>query len=160
MSLEVAAALAAFQLYSANRNARMLMDQNELTSRVNELNAEELEIDAFEAEKMGHTRASRYQSVIDATIGQQKVINAAQGVDTTSGTAADLVEENRLVGQLNLMDIIKQAELDARGIKNQAFNLRLNIGAANAQTAVTASNTRTAGVFNAGSTLLSGYGRE
>ena len=120
-----AAGLGALQVWSGIQMGGMIRRQADLTAQISEMNAQFAEIDAWEAEKMGYTQTARYQSVIDATLDDQRAIMAAQGTDVGYGTAAELQAETRLTGFLNTLDMQQQARNQAYGFKTQASNFRL-----------------------------------
>ncbi len=157
--LLVYGALAAFQVISGNQQAATIEAQANLKQRIDNLNADRADIDAYEAEKFGFTESARYQSVVDATAANQKVAYASQNVDVNYGTAADVQGETRLTGLLNTLEIQRQAREKAAGFKNQARNLRLGGGMAAQQGAIDANATRNQGYIGAAGTLLSGYSR-
>lgn len=152
--------LAALQVWSGFQQAEMIRRQAELQGRINELNAGFAELDAFEAEKMGYTEAARYQTVIDATIGSQKVAYAADNVDVTSGTAAAIQAENRFTGFLNQLDIQKQGRERARGFRNEARNIRFGGMMQRSQAAIDAAGVERSAVLSGIQTGISGYSRK
>jgi len=113
------------QIVSGLIQADLVRNQGEINRRIAEMNAQWAEVDAWEVEKFGFTQASRYQTVIDQTIGEQRAAMAAKNVDLSFGTAAQIQEEARLTGFLNQLDLIQEARQQAMGIRAQAANYRL-----------------------------------
>lgn len=54
--------------------------------------------------------------------GRQKVAVAAQGIDLRSGTAAGAIIESRLFGELDAIETITNAKLEALGYKAEALS--------------------------------------
>jgi hypothetical protein len=132
----------------------MIREQAGLQNRINILNAEYAELDAYEAEKMGYTRSARYQSVIDATIGAQRSAYAAEGVDVNFGTAAEVQAESQLAGFLNKLDMQKEARQRALGLKVEASNIRLGAGMQRSQAEMQAFGALMGGITGAASTAF------
>lgn len=157
--IAAALGLGAFQIWASRQNAEMVLEQQELQGDINDMNAEFLELDAWEAEKFGFSQSARYQSVIDQTIGAQRTAFAGEGVDVSSGTARAIQEEARLTGTLNLIEIQRRARARAKGIRLKASNLRLGTELGSLAAASEASGIETAGILRAGQTGISGFER-
>lgn len=151
--------LAAFQVWSGYQQAEMVRASARLNDRVAQLNKQYADIDAWNAEKQGYTQSSRYQSVIDATVSEQRNAFAAQGVDVNYGTAAEVQKETRVTGFLNQLDIMNQARMKATGIRQQGRGFILNAAMQDAQAAGQASSAITQGYGNAAFTGASMYSR-
>jgi len=158
MALKVAS-LAALQFLSSVRQGENVRRNAKFGEEFNEINAQFAEVDAIEAEKFGFTQIARYQTVIDKTLGAQKVGFAAQGVDVGFGTAAIIQKEARITGTLNKIDIEQQARERSLGFKREARSLRLRgalgVGVAESR----AGAIRTQGAIAAITTGISGYNR-
>jgi hypothetical protein len=113
------------QLWGSMEQAELTRRQAELNRQVSEFNAEDLEQSAWEAEKFGYTQVARYQSTVDEVISKQRVRFAAEGVDITFGTAAEIQEESRMTATLNALDIQKAARERAQNLRTEAANVRL-----------------------------------
>lgn len=149
----------ALQLYSGFTQARMFRDQARFNKRIADMNAKWAEHDAWEAEKYGFTESARYQSLIDKTVSEQRAIMASKNIDVSTGTAKELQEETKLIGYLNQLDIQNRASLQARGLKNEAGNLRLGGRLGIAQAEAQAGSAILQGIAGAGTTGLSAYAR-
>jgi len=147
------AGIAAFQLINGLQQAEMIRANGRLMQEVAEFNAEFAEVDAYEAEKMGYTRAARYSAIADDTISKQTSALAAQDIDVNFGTAADIRKESQVTKALNLIDIQNEAYARAQGFKNEARRLRLQGYMSGLQSSGSANSTQAAGVINA----VSGY---
>lgn len=152
-------AVAGFELvggYFAAQNTRATA---ELNRDIAEMNAEFAELDAYDAKMEGHNRKTRYQSVIDNTLADQKTIMEAQGVDTSFGSAASISAETEFVGKLNLMEIEKEAQEQALGYKRQARDFRLGGSLQYGNSMAQASAVMTQSIASAAKTGLTGYER-
>lgn len=159
MSLPVLIGLAGFQLLSSAQQAESLRESAQLYREIDELNAGYAEVDAWKAEQEGYTQEARYQSVIDQTIANQRATLISQDVDVNFGTAKALIEESKVTGFLNKLDIRNQAHQQALGYLDQAHNYRIQGALRTSQAAFDAASTKSAGLMNAGSTFISGYSK-
>lgn len=153
------AAASAFQILSGAQQAEIVRGNAELSRMIGEMNAQQAEIDAYNSEQDGLSEVARYQTAIDQVEGQQRVVNAANDVDSNFGTAAELIKESKLTGYLNKLDIINKAHEEAMGYKRQAANYRLGGQQAEAQGAYNATAIRNSSIMSGISTYLTGYER-
>lgn len=121
------------------------------------MNAEFIEIDAYNADIAGFTQSAAYQVTADQTIAQQRSIQAAQNIDVGFGTAKQIQEESKLTSKLNQIDIINKAHEVSMGLKSQARNLRFSGVQAVSQGEAKANATRTSGYVNAFGSALNAY---
>jgi hypothetical protein len=149
-------ALAGFQIAQGLQQAETIKTQGAISQDIAKLNAKYAMLDAYKAEQAGYTQAARYQSVIDKVVADQEAAYIAQDVDTTFGTAADVVKETELVGYLNQLDMINQGHAKALGYQREARNTRFEARMNQVQTNLQASSTQNAALLNAASTA-SGY---
>lgn len=157
MAFPILLALAAIQAGSAAKQAGEIRDSADLTQSLNEINAKYYDYDAHQAEIFGQTEAASYDKKVTSTIGAQRVGYAAGNVDVNYGTAKDLQNETKLIGNLNILDITNEARSRAQGIRQNAWNLRYSGKMANEQAHINANATETAGYINAGETGYRGY---
>lgn len=155
----VTVGVAAYQIVSGFQQAEMVRENAKISREVAAMNADSAAIDARNAELDGMTQEARYQTVIDQTIGEQKVAFAAQGVDSNFGTASAIQAETKLTGELNKMDVRDRAHAEALGYKNQAGNIRLQSRMGGLQADTQASSIQNASILNAVGTGASGYTR-
>lgn len=153
----VIAGVAAFEVVSGVMQADTIREGGKIQKAIDEMNAQFAEVDAYHAEQDGYTKVARYQSEIDKTIGAQKVGLAAQDVDISFGSAAEVQADTKLTGFLNSIDIRNQAHAVANGYRDQARNLRLHGSQAASQADLNASATTSAAVLGGAKTLASGY---
>lgn len=154
------AAVAAFQLISGYQQAEMIREQAQLKKKIDNMNADAADLDAFNAEADGYGGAARYQNVIDSTVSDQRTAYAANNVDVNYGTAAEVQTDTKITGMQNLMDIQKQARNKAYGYKQQAINIRLQGDYTVLQGNINASGAEAQGVANAINTGVTGYSRK
>lgn len=153
------AALMAYQVVSGFHQAELIREQARLKKQVDDMNAEDAEIDAHNAEVYGFTESARYQSVVDQTVGSQRGIYAAQNVDVNYGTAAQKQEETKLTGYFNMLEMQRRAKERALGYKKEARNIRLGSGFSRLQSNMDANASINYGITSAMSTGVSGYAR-
>lgn len=151
--------LAALQLaggYFASQNIKATA---ELNRDISEMNAQFAELDAYDAALEGHTRQTRYQSVIDNTLAEQSTSLLAQDVDIHFGSAATLASETKFMGELNMMEIQKEAQNRALGYGREARNTRLSGALQYGADRTRAGQAMFQGVVGAAQTGLTGYKR-
>jgi len=151
--------LAGAQIYTGLRQAQLIRSQAELNNEIAEYNAENILQDANEAEKYGFTQSARYANTVDGVVSDQRVAEASANVDVNFGTAADLQQEATFTGFLNTLDIQKEARNKAKGLKDQASNVRLGGQMNLAQGYAQAAETRSAAIINGVATGVSGYAK-
>lgn len=160
MAFWVYAGLAAYSMYSANAQAEAVEEQARIQRMIAEENAKLAEFDAWQAEAFGATQMARYQSDLDRVSADTRVTAAALGADITQGSLSEVVAEQRLTGQLNLIDIENQAFEQAQGYRRQATQYRQQGAAIATEASARASATRDAGLMQAaeiGVRAASGY---
>jgi hypothetical protein len=151
--------LAGLQLAGGYFASQNIKETAKLNKKISDMNAEFAELDAHDAIIEGHTEATRYQSVIDNTLAEQSTQMAAEGVDKNYGSAASAEKETRFLGELNKMEIEKQAQEKALGFKRQARNFQTS-GAMELADGMTRSGQATfSGITSAAQTGLTGYQR-
>jgi hypothetical protein len=159
MSYVLAIAAIAQQVFAGGSAAKDILHQNELQREIDALNAEYKETEAFEAETLGYTQSARYQSIVDVTIGSQRSAFAGEGVDVNSGTAKAVQAEARLTGQLNIIDMHRNARARATGLKLEASNIRLGSAFSRVQANSDANAARMRGLLGATEIGLNEYDR-
>lgn len=158
MSAQAAAyaATGVYQIVSGIQQGEIVRENAALTRDIANQNADLAEIDAYNAEISGFTQEARYQNVIDATLGAQKVALASQNIDINFGSAKEIQADSKLAGFLNKVDLRNQAHEAALGYKNQARSFRLAGVQADAQGSLNASSARNTALLSAASTAT-GY---
>lgn len=151
--------LAALEIAGGYFASQNIKETAKLNRKVAEMNAQFAELDAYDAELEGDSAQARYQGVIDQTLGEQTAILAAQDVDVNYGTAGDIQRETRFMGELNKMEIEKQAQQAALGYKRQARDFRLSGTLQYGDSMFKAGQAMFQGVTGAAKTGLTGYER-
>ena len=149
--------LAAFQMYSSFLQAEHTERVGELNQEIAQFNADFAELEAHDAEKDGMTRSARYQSVIDEVTSQQTAEYAAADVDINFGSVGEFREEASFVGQLNQMEIQREARLKSMGLKSQARGFSLQGVLDRGKSDALASSQRLQGITSAAKTSMTGY---
>lgn len=116
---------ALLSIWSGFQQARLIEQQARIQHDISEFNAEQKEIEAFQTLQWGYEQGAQYQQVIDNMISDQRVAYASQDVDVSFGTAKAIQEETAQIGELNVMDIHRQAADRAKGIRAEARNIRM-----------------------------------
>lgn len=151
--------LAGLQLAGGYFASQNIKESAKLNREIAEMNAEFAELDAYDAEIEGMSAATRYQSVIDNTLAEQTAQLAAADVDINYGSAASIQAESRFMGELNKMEIEKQAQEQALGFKRQARDYRLSGTMGYAEGKTRASQAMFSGVTSAIDSGVTGYKR-
>ena len=161
MSAQIAAAggLAALQLAGGYFASQNIKKTAKLNRDISEMNAQFAELDAYDAEVEGVSAQGRYQSVVDNTLAEQTAIMNAQDVDMNYGSNASIQAETKFNAQLNMMEIEKQAQMQALGYGRQARDIRLSGNMAMADAKTRAGQAIFQGVTSAAQTGLTGYER-
>ncbi len=122
--LIAAAAMAAVQVATSLKQADEIRMNNRLNQMLADMNADFLEMDAWDAEKDGISQATRYRSMIDDIVGDQRVAFAQGGADVSYGSAKEVQEGAKLTGYLNQLDMVQQGRNQAQNLRNEALNVR------------------------------------
>jgi len=86
--------------------------------------AEYAEKQAQDVIRRGFKEASLYKKKVKQMQGSQKAALAAQGIEISSGSAYDILEETAVMSEVDAMTIKNNAYLEAYGLKAQAINIR------------------------------------
>ena len=151
--------LAALQLAGGYFASQNIKDTAKLNRDIANMNAEFAELDAYDSEMEGYSRATRYQSVIDNTLSEQQALLTASDIDVNYGSAAEIQEETRFMGELNKMEIEKQAQEAALGYKRQARDFRIGGKLQYGADKTRAAQAMFSGVTSAAQSGLTGYQR-
>ena len=110
-------ATAAYTAYAQNK-------ASQAQKRIANRNADLMEQQAEDARKQGEEEAAAIRRRVRRLQGQQKAAFATQGLETGSGTAADLIEETAALGAEDQLRIRNNAAMSAWGFRTQAANTR------------------------------------
>lgn len=98
-------------------------------------NADLLEVQAQDAESRGQTESLQHRQRVSQLVGKQRSVLAASGVEVGEGSAAAIVSETQVLGNLDAMQIKHNAKQEARDLRAGAALQRSrvinpNLGAA------------------------------
>lgn len=153
----VMAGMAALEIAGGYFASQNIKEAAAINKDIADMNAQYAELDAFDAEAEGQSQQARYQSVIDQTLGQQQLLMTAQDIDVNYGSASSIQAETKFTGELNLMEIQKQAQEKALGLKNQGMSIRQQGQMQQAQANTQAQQVMFKSLMGAAKTGLSGY---
>lgn len=102
---------------SAVQQAGAIGAQNEFSKAMTEINIRRAKIQQADALDRGANSADKYRNNVHKLTGTQKVNLAAQGIDVSSGSAADILTETETLGAA-----------DARNIEANAFRESMGYG--------------------------------
>ena len=152
----IAIGLAGYQIISGLQQAEMVGRQAELQRQIDEENAKLAEYDAWRTEAYGQTLMAEYQQQIDQTQAKARVSAAAEGVSTTEGSIAELMQQNEMVGLANRMAIEASARERALGYTRQARNIRTGSKMNQAEAKAQQSSIIAGSILSAGGSLFKG----
>jgi hypothetical protein len=96
----------------------------ESAAALDEYNAAVADLQAKDAIARGDEEASRYAAEVRGVIGEQVAAFAAGGVDVHFGSAVEVQEDARMLGQMDVDTIENNSAREAWGYEVQAFNDR------------------------------------
>jgi di/tripeptidase len=135
---------------SANASAQSANYQSAVAAN----NAKQAQENASRAAQAGEITASMQERKTAANVGSIRAAQAANGVDVNSGSALDVRSSAAELGQLDAINIRSNAAREAYGYQAQSASYTGESDMYKSE----ASNDKTSGLLNAGSTLLSGVG--
>lgn len=145
----------AISVYSSIKQGQNESANQQNAAQVNDYNAKVSEQNASNAYLAASANEEAQRRKDAMTQGSQIASLAENGIDITSGTGRDLVNQSSINSELNALNIRYQGVTQARQYEQQAV---LDRYGANTYR-VNASNALTAGYLGAGSKALSGYSR-
>lgn len=129
------AVMAMSQIGGAYAQSEMMRGQGELAranaefqATQNEINARFAEMQATEIIKQGDEQAREYEKQVRQTVGSQRAILAAQGIEVDADTALELQKEASEVGALDVETIKNNAWRQAFGYKQEAISQKFQAG--------------------------------
>lgn len=87
-------------------------------------NARLANLQAARSEQLGQRAATRQMQATRGLIGSQRASLAAQGIDISSGSAADIQADTAALGALDAQMLANNARLEAMGYRQQASSLQ------------------------------------
>jgi opacity protein-like surface antigen len=119
-------ALAGAQVISAAQQAEMIQKQAKVQQRINEINAEFSELNAWEAMGDAQGEAARYDTQVSDVLGKQHAAFSGADVQIGYGTAGAVDADTRTMGMLNVLELQRRGRQQAFQHKIQAINQRLS----------------------------------
>lgn len=145
-------ALGTYSSYSQGQQQKAMMEYEAKVARDNEKIANE---NAASERQTGIEEARLQRIRTLQAIGSQQTAMAANGVDVTSGTSLDIIEDTAAMGELDALNIRTNYEKRAQGYEQQGGNFanqaNMNI--------ISGKNAYRAGAINAASNGLNGISR-
>jgi hypothetical protein len=114
------AAIAGVTMLGAYLEGASAKEEAGYKERIANANAEFAEAQARRVLQIGEQDAQGYGKKIRQTVGSQRAALAAQGVDVSSGSAAELQAETFEIGARDIETIKNNAFLEAYGLRVQA----------------------------------------
>lgn len=109
---------------SSQKQAAAASMQGEYTARIDEQNAGIADMQAKDATDRGTIEEQRQRLGTRQNIGSTRAAQAAQGVDISSGSAADVQASEAGLGELDALTIRNNAARESWGYNVDAANLR------------------------------------
>ncbi|MBB5685649.1 hypothetical protein FHS49_001657 [Sphingobium boeckii] len=122
------------------------------------VNRDEANRSAMDAMERGNIEQQQHYRKVSATMGSQRAAMAANGLDISFGSAADLVGDTAMYGQEDAATIAQNTVREARGFEIEAANY----SAQGKSAKLAAKGAIVKGVFDMGSSILGGatqYGK-
>lgn len=154
-TIVAAIASAAIGTVSAVQATNAQEAQYEYQAKVAKDNERTAQINATEARQKGIEDARLKRMKTLQQVGALQTAQAANGIDISTGTSLDLIEDTKTMGELDAMNSIYDAERTARNYEIQAgnFSNQSEIELASSK------NSSSAGKLNAFGTALEGVGK-
>lgn len=124
------------------------VQQGKATEQAAENNAKTLELQAEDARVRGGIAEEAHRAKVRQIRGEQRATLAASGVDMTTGTAAKVLDQTTIYGEVDARNIATNAAREAWGYETHAENELFQGRAAKQQ-----------GYLSGASTLLTGASR-
>lgn len=105
----------------------------EYNAKIAEANARVADAQAKDAIGRGEDTAMRHRQDVRRLQGAQRARAAANGLDFTEGSAADLIEEASVLGEMDVQTIRNNAALEAWGFRTQSADARARASVAKAE---------------------------
>jgi general stress protein YciG len=149
IGMAVSAGISAYGSYKAGKAAKKAAYSE---AEREEWNAQVADLQADDAIVRGADEESRFRQNVRRLVGTQRASFAGQGVEVNQGSARDVQDDARYLGELDALQIRANAQREAWGFKVEAEDRRR--GAEIARRGGNAANT--AGKWNAANTVVGG----
>jgi hypothetical protein len=121
----LAAATAVGNAVEQRRAAKAAEQQGEYEAMLFGRNASQSEIQAEDALARGRQQEGEVRRSTRLLGGSQRAAFAAQGLDLTTGSPSDVMENDAALGELDALTVRNNARREAMGFRAQAENERL-----------------------------------
>lgn len=109
-------------VYSSVQEGKAQQEYYNYQAQQDEKNAKIAEQNALK-ERQGGIEDARMQRIKTLqTIGKQQTAMASNGIDITSGSALDMIEDTRAMGELDALNILANSERTAQNYLQQSDN--------------------------------------
>lgn len=142
----------ALTAYGQYQQGQAQKESEKFNAQVSRNNAIIAERNAKAAKERGDAEADAKRRQIASVKGQQRAAFAASGVAIDEGTPLDILADTAELGELDVLNIKNNAEREAYNYRVQAGDFTAQAGLHDAS----ARNASTAGLINAGTTVLTG----
>ena len=141
-------------VYSAYNEGKTQQQYYNAQAQIDAANARIADNNARREEQAGLEDARMQRIKTIQLIGQQQTAMAANGIDVTNGTALDVIDDTRSMGELDALNILSQSERSAQNFRQQASNFNTN----SYFNSAAAKNAFNNGIWNAAGNAVSGLG--
>lgn len=107
---------------SAQQSANAQKAQNDYNAKIAKKNAQIAQANADQKRQEGIEEARQQRMKTLRTVGSQQAAMAANGIDISSGTALDVIEDTAAMGELDALTTRYNYESQAIGLEQQANN--------------------------------------
>jgi len=118
-------------------------------------NAQIATTNAVNERQAGYNESDKIALQTSSKVASQRAAMAANGIDSTAGTAADLTDTTKYFGEMDALTTVKNADNRAAAYMSQAQNFMMQSGLASQ----TAENYKSASVLSGLGTMATGLGQ-
>lgn len=147
------------QYQAGQQQAAAIKAESEQNAQISEMNARNANIAAQDASNRGANDAAYVLQQGRAERARARAMGGASGFNQSSGNPLDVLGDQTAYNQLDAMTVLSNAEREAFGYKVQASDSTAAAQNSRIIGAYKAKSARQQGLFNAGSTLMSGFGK-
>jgi hypothetical protein len=132
-------------LANTYNQSQAFKSQGDIQKQISEMNSQLAEFQSKDALHRGEKAVFKHREGVKALIGAQRVAQAAQGIDTESGSALEIVGNTQLM-----------SETDVQTIKNNAWRESWGYKVESISSSLRGEISKLSGESNARNTLLTG----
>jgi hypothetical protein len=145
----IAGSQAAIGLAQSYSESKAIKAQGDYQKAMFDLNSSFSDMQAQQSLRRGDASARSILRKTRSLVGSQRAVLAAQGIDVDSGSAIDITEDSRVLGEMDALTVKNNAWMEAWGFRSQAEIYRSQGRMAQAESRSKARNTLIAGAFGA-----------